>query len=436
MQALKDRRLLIVSNRLPINIERRKDGLHFVPSIGGLATGLRAVAQKSKSVWVGWPGIQPKNEEEKNKIVLELEKNFNCLPLFIPPTDIKKYYSGFSNRAIWPLFHYFLQYCVYDPAEWETYQKVNQLFCSKIVEIARPNDVIWIHDYHLLLLPELIRKQLPEATIGFFLHIPFPPKEIFRSLPWCIEILKGLLGADLVGFHTYGYARNFLDSVLQLCGLEDHFGRIELPDRPIQIDAFPLGVDTEYINTMANSPAVEKEKTRIIKKTTGRKIIFSVDRLDYTKGVPERLLAFEKFLEKYPNWRGKVTFILLSAPSRISIAQYQFLKQKVDGLIGKINGKYGVPGWIPIWYFYRSLPLQRLISFYQTADVALITPLQDGMNLVAKEYLVSRKDLTGVLILSKSAGASSELGEASLVNPNNTEEVADAINQALVLSRE
>jgi len=195
-------------------------------------------------------------------------------------------------------------------------------------------------------------------------------------------------------------------------------------------------VDTDYITTVANSPIVEKEKTRIIKKTTGRKIIFSVDRLDYTKGVPERLLAFEKFLEKYPNWRGKVTFILLSAPSRVGITQYQFLKQKVDELIGKINGKYGVPGWIPIWYFYRSLPLQRLISFYQVADVALVTPLQDGMNLVAKEYLIARKDLSGVLILSKSAGASSELGEAFLVNPNNIEEVAETINQALMLSKE
>ena len=334
------------------------------------------------------------------------------------------------------MFHYFPQYAHYDPNEWEAYTKVNQAFNSEIMKVAQPGDLIWVHDYHLMLLPELLRRSIPEAGIGFFLHIPFPSYEIFRSLPWREEILEGLLGADLVGFHTYGYARHFISSIMRILGLEHEFGKVTVGDRDVRIDTFPLGVNVDRLSSAIEEEEVQTELVDLKKKTEGKKVILSVDRLDFTKGILHRLNAFERFLTEYPSWHERVTLVSLLVPSRTHVPEYQIIKSQVDETIGRLNGKFSQPGWTPIWYLYRSVPFSELIALYQLADVALVTPLRDGMNLVAKEYLASRPDGSGVLVLSETAGAAAELGEAILVNPHDEEMMVEGLYRALSLPLE
>ena len=427
-------RLLIISNRLPVSVERRKHEFRFNSSVGGLATGLTALHQKFKCIWIGWPGTAI-NREETDYIETKLSE-FNCYPVFLSQEEVDKYYYGFSNNTIWPLFHYFPQYAKYDKSEWSAYEQVNMKFCERIAEIAKPKDVIWIHDYHLMLLPELIRERFSDATIGFFLHIPFPSAELFRLIPWRGELLEGVLNADLVGFHTYDYAHNFLSSVLRLLGYEHEFGRIAIGDRIVQVDVHPMGIDVHKFANATNESGVISEVARLRRRFGNCKIIFSMDRLDYTKGILERLYAFEYFLETHPEWHEKVVFILKITPSRTKVGQYRVLKREIEEMVGKINGKYGTPEWVPISYFYRSIPFQTIISFYLVADVGLLTPTRDGMNLIAKEFVASKVDGKGVLILSEMAGAAGELGEAIVVNPNNKEEVAEALNEALRMPEE
>jgi len=316
---------------------------------------------------------------------------------------------------------------------WEAYKQINKTFCDEIIRVVQPGDIIWVHDYHLMLLPKLLREKLQDVAIGFFLHIPFPSFEVFRLLPWRKEILDGILGADLIGFHTYDYVLHFLDSVRRLLGYEHSLGQIIVDNRVVKIDAFPIGIDFDYFAHAIHRVDVKKELTKIRKKIGGKKVILSIDRLDYTKGIPQRLEAFDLFLEKNPDYRGKVTFILVAVPSRTRVDHYIQLKQQVDELVGKINGKYGTLEWVPIWYMYRSLSFNSLAALYSVADIALVTPMRDGMNLIAKEYIATRCDDTGVLILSEMAGASKELGEAIIINPNNKEEIAQAIKQALTM---
>ncbi len=425
---------MIISNRLPVNVERRKNELRFNSSVGGLATGLNALHQKYKSVWVGWPGIAI-NREETDYVESKLSE-FNCYPVFLSQGEVEKYYYGFSNKTIWPLFHYFPQYAKYERAEWSAYEHVNREFFERVVEIAKPEDIIWIHDYHLMLLPGFVRERFPDATIGFFLHIPFPSVELFRLIPWRREILEGVLGADHIGFHTYDYAHNFLSSVLRLLGYEHEFGKIAIEDRIVQVDVHPMGIDVHKFANATSGRGMIREVARLKRRFKNCKIIFSMDRLDYTKGIPERLSAFEHFLETHPEWHEKVAFILKITPSRTKVAQYRMLKREIDELVGMINGKYGTPEWVPISYFYRSLPFHSIVAFYLAADVAFLTPMRDGMNLIAKEFVASRVDGKGVLILSELAGATGELGEAIVVNPNNKEEVAEALNAALRMPEE
>jgi len=427
------RRLLIISNRLPVSVERRKNELRFSSSVGGLATGLNALHQKYKSVWVGWPGIAI-NREETDYVESKLSE-FNCYPVFLSQGEVEKYYYGFSNKTLWPLFHYFPQYAKYEHSEWSAYEHVNRRFCERVAEIAKPEDIIWIHDYHLMLLPGLIRERFPDATIGFFLHIPFPSVDLFRLIPWRRRILEGVLGADLIGFHTYDYAHNFLSSVLRLLGYEHEFGELAIGDRVVQVDVHPMGIDVQkFVSTSENG--IKREVARLRSRFKNCKIISSIDRLDYTKGIPERLCAFEHFLETHPEWHEKVVFVLKITPSRTKVGQYRVLKREIDELVGMINGKYGTPEWAPISYFYRSLPFKTIVAFYLAADVALLTPMRDGMNLIAKEFVASRVDGKGVLILSELAGAAGELGEAIVVNPNNKDEVAEALNEALKMPEE
>ena len=427
-------KLLTISNRLPVTVAKKDERLEFQPSVGGLATGLASFYESRRSAWVGWPGIAPPkiNEADKKKITRRLAEK-HCHPVFLSRYEVENYYHGFANKTIWPLFHYFPLYSVRRKAYWTAYERVNEKFCDVVTEIAEPGDVIWVHDYHLMLLPTLIRERMPDATIGFFLHIPFPAFDVFRLLPWREEILRGLLGADLVGFHTYGYVCHFLDSVRRLLGYENTWGQMYVENRVLKADVFPMGIDYERFAAAAASPEVQSEAARIRKRVGDCKIILSVDRLDYTKGIVERLEAFELFLAKNPKYRDEVTLIMITVPSRTAVGTYAELKRRVDELVGRIEGKYGAVGWNPVWYLYRSLPFRTLVSYYVAADIALITPLRDGMNLVAKEFVAAKADGKGALILSDMAGAVEELGEAIVVNPYDKEAVAAAIRDALEL---
>jgi trehalose 6-phosphate synthase/phosphatase len=429
-------RLLIVSNRLPVSVAKRRGRLRFESSVGGLVTALGAFYKSRPSLWIGWPGIELEklSGEERKEVQARLASE-DCRPVFLLQRDIEDYYHGFCNKTIWPLFHYFPEYTVYSTAFWQAYRRVNRLFAEAVASVARPGDIIWVQDYHLMLLPELIREKLPEVTVGFFLHIPFPSSEIFRLLPWRRQLLEGLLGAELVGFHTYDYVRHFLNSVHSLLGYESFMGQITAAHRITKADVFPLGIDYQLFHRTARGSAVRSQAGQFREKLGNRKIVLSIDRLDYTKGIPQRLEAFDLFLERHPEQREKLVLVMVVVPSRIRVEQYAQLKKQVDGLVGEINGKYGSIGWTPIWYLYRSLTFDSLVALYNLADIALITPIRDGMNLIAKEYIASKTDGRGVLIISETAGAAKELGEAILVNVNNPDEIVRALEQALAMPK-
>jgi trehalose 6-phosphate synthase/phosphatase len=429
--------LITISNRLPVSVSKKGESLLFESSVGGLATGLAQFYKTSPSAWVGWPGISRSriNAREMNVIRNRLRKE-SCYPVHLTRYEVENYYHGFANKTIWPLFHYFPLYASYNKTYWTTYKSVNEKFASTVSRIIRPGDKIWVHDYHLLLLPKILRKRHPDATIGFFLHIPFPSFELFRLLPWREEILRGLLGADLIGFHTHSYARHFLQNVSQILDIEHSQWQIPIEKRTVKIDAFPMGIDFIRFATASSSLKIQREADNIRKKFPKQKIIVSVDRLDYTKGISNRLDAFALFLEQNSNWRKKVTLILIAVPSRTAVPVYAQLKRIIDELVGRINGRFGSLGWTPILYLYRALPFESLAAHYLAADVALVTPLRDGMNLIAKEYLAARHGSDGVLILSEMAGAAQELNDAILVNPNNSEQMADAIREALCMTPE
>ena len=433
------RRVLIVANRLPFTAATEDGRLTFKESAGGLATGLRAyldsLRKTSEYVWVGWPGATLDDEALRDELRTRAVKEFHAYPVFLSEEAMENFYLGFCNSIIWPLFHYFPSYVRYKKEYWEHYRSVNQTFCDAVMEIIQPGDVVWVHDYQLMLLPQLLRERLPEANIGFFLHIPFPSFELFRLLPheWGRAILQGLLGADLVGLHTYDYTQYFLTSVLRILGYDHNIGEIMTPNRVVKADAFPMGIDFEAFQSATISPQVQRERATLTEQLPPVKIVLSLDRLDYTKGIIHRLHGFEVFLEQYPEWRRRVILALMLVPSRTGVEDYRRIKKQVEELVGRINGHFGTLDWVPIVYQYRSWPFESLVALYGLSDVGLVTPLRDGMNLIAKEYVASRADKTGVLILSEMAGAAQELGEAILINPNSPEEIAAALKQALEL---
>jgi trehalose 6-phosphate synthase/phosphatase len=430
-------KLILVSNRLSVSVEKKKGKLEFKPSMGGLATGLSSLDQKDKYIWIGWPGLPADDlsEDEKREIAPILRKKYNSIPVDLSREDLRSYYYGFCNNVIWPLFHYFPSYTSYDNTLWESYRRVNSIYLEKVLQEASADDTIWIHDYQLMLLPQLIRDKVPGARIGFFLHIPFPSFEVFRLLPWRNQILMGLLGADLIGFHAYDYARHFISSVRRLLGIENNMGYVQYEHRLTQVDVFPMGIDYKKYSTALTDSNVAKRLTEATKELEGFKVILSVDRLDYTKGIPERLRAYELLLEHNPQYREKVVLLLIAVPSRTKVHRYRALKKEVDELISTINGGYGTIGWVPIHYFYRGFPFDHLCAFYGLANVLLVTPLRDGMNLVAKEFVATHRESGGVLILSETAGSAREMGEALLINPNNSEEIASALKTALEMDK-
>ncbi|HSG32643.1 MAG TPA: bifunctional alpha,alpha-trehalose-phosphate synthase (UDP-forming)/trehalose-phosphatase, partial [Thermodesulfobacteriota bacterium] len=426
-------KIIFVSNRLPVTIKRDQNNeLEAIASGGGLVTALSTFEKMSEKVWIGWPGVLDKRNKSENDEIKELLKQYDYRPVSLNSKQIKEYYEGFCNETIWPLFHYFVQYAIYEKTFWDTYRSVNQKFCDAVLKEARHDSIIWIHDYHLLLLPNMIRQKLPDARIGFFLHIPFPSSEIFRLIPWCREIIDGLLGSDVIGFHTFDYVRHFAESVRRIVGIEHTLGQFTLGSRAVRVDTFPMGIDYNKFSKSPSEPVV-KEKISKLKKEIGGdyKVILSIDRLDYTKGIPNRLQAIEHFLDNNPGYKQKVIFIVVAVPSRTEVEHYKKLKENVEYLTGKINGKHGSIGWTPIWYLYRSFEFDDLIALYSIADILYITPIRDGMNLVAKEYVATKNDGNGVLILGEMAGTAKELGEAIIINPNDIEKTSNALKKAL-----
>jgi trehalose 6-phosphate synthase/phosphatase len=426
-------RLIIVSNRLPITVEMRAGSVSVKGSVGGVATGLGSFHDTHESIWVGWAEVPESRLSTENREIIrtELTGSHRCMPVFLTAADIRGFYAGFSNGTLWPLFHHFARYAEFVAANWRAYERVNRKYCDAVLEVARPGDTIWVQDYQLMLLPQMLRERLPDASIGFFLHIPFPSSEVFRILPWRREILEGLLGSDLIGFHTYDYVRAFLASTRRILGLDEQYGRLLVDERLVTVDAFPMGIDYERYRQGAEAPAARKSARRVTAADAGRKIILSVDRLDYTKGIPERLLAYDEFLVRHPQWREKVTLVCVAVPSRTRVEEYRRLKAQVERLVGSINGKHGTVDWAPVRYLYRSLSFHTLSGMYAAADVAFITPLRDGMNLIAKEYVAARGDNGGVLVLSEMAGAARELAEALQVNPYDLDGMVEALGTAL-----
>jgi len=434
------RRLVIVSNRLPFNVSVEDGRIMYHPSAGGLITGLasfrearkKASALPSEHLWVGWPGHSVEGPL-RQQVIEESLNRYQSYPVFLSEAQMDQFYLGFCNATIWPLFHYFPSYALYQPAFWDQYREINQLFADALDAILRSDDVVWVHDYHLMLLPRLLKLRRRQISLGFFLHIPFPSFEVFRLLPgpWRREILEGLLGADLIGFHTYEYAHHFLQSVLRLLGYEHQLRQILTGDHVVRVDTFPMGIDFEKLASAIADPDTAREAQQLRNALTGVKLILSVDRLDYTKGILNRLEGYELFLETNPEYHGKVALLMVVVPSRIGVVQYELMKRQIEELVGKINGRFGRVGWTPVVYQYRHVPFTSLAALYAVGDVCLVTPLRDGMNLVAKEYLATRGDGTGVLILSEMAGAAKELPEAIIVNPNSRLEIAAALKEAL-----
>ena len=429
---------IFISNRLPVTVKKRNDTFEYQKSIGGLATGLKDYHEHSDSVWVGWPGVNAEelSRDEIRNTSQVLKEDYKCLPVYLSESEVELFYHGFCNKTIWPLFHYFIDKTEYDEELWVSYRETNSLFFEKVKPIIKSGDTIWIHDYQLMLLPEMIKNEFPETNIGFFLHIPFPSYEIFRLMVWRDEILKGLLGADLVGFHTYDYVRHFLSSVRRLLGYEHNLNRISFEDRYVQVDAFPMGIDYSRFAKEYNTPEFREEVKQFVDSTRGEKVILSIDRLDYTKGIPERIKAFEEFIYSYPEYRGKVRLHLIVAPSRTEVDTYEDLRSEIAELVSEINGKYGTVDWMPIWYYFQSFSQESLIALYKHSEVLLVTPLRDGMNLVSKEYIASRTDFDGMVVISETAGAASEIGEVVVVNANDTKEIAKGIKKALDMTKE
>ncbi|KEO74508.1 bifunctional alpha,alpha-trehalose-phosphate synthase (UDP-forming)/trehalose-phosphatase [Anditalea andensis] len=426
---------IIVSNRLPISLDYKDGKPDFKTSAGGLATGLGSIFKEANNIWIGWPGNYVEDPEVRAEIYLELHEH-KMSPVFLTQADIEDFYEGFSNETLWPAFHYFTQHIIYEKRFWEAYVRVNVKFCEAILKKADPDDTIWVHDYQLLLLPQMLREKLPNATIAFFQHIPFPSYEIIRMLPWRKAILEGMCGADLIGFHTYDDMRHFLSSAGRILGLSNESGYMQADSRLINVDAFPMGIDYEKFESAANSTKTQNYVTKFKKLLGDQKLLLSIDRLDYSKGIPQRLRAFDELLKTYPHYHNKVSLIMIVVPSRDTVKKYKELKEEIDTLVGRINSAYSTLNWVPVHYFYRAFPFAELSAFYHMSDIALVTPLRDGMNLVCKEFVASKTDKMGVLILSEMAGASKELQDAVLVNPNDLDAVTTAIYEALNMDEE
>ena len=425
---------VIISNRLPVKIIEKDNEYIFTPSEGGLATGLGDVYKTGNSIWIGWPGIEV--PEKRQQEVIDKLSDLNLYPVFLTQDEINLYYEGFSNEVLWPVFHYLVTYAHYEQSYWDCYKSVNEKFAAAALKVLSKKDKIWIQDYQLLLLSGILRDKLPESTIGFFQHIPFPSYEIFRLIPWRVELLNGMLGADLIGFHTYDDVRHFLSTATRLLPVNSSANILNSNERQIVVEAFPMGIDFEKFSNLTAFNDVQREVEYFRAGKEDMKVILSIDRLDYSKGILERLKALELLLQTHPEYINKIELYMIVVPSRDTVPQYRDLKEQIDQFVGNLNARYRSINWIPVNYFYRSFPIEVLSALYSTSDICLVTPMRDGMNLVSKEYVASRNNNDGVLILSEMAGASKELTDAIIVNPNNMGDIMEAIVMALKMPLE
>jgi trehalose 6-phosphate synthase/phosphatase len=428
-------RLIVVSNRLPLTVRRTVKGWRAQRSSGGLTTALGPVMAQRGGLWIGWPGEAPETaDESRTQLLARFEKRHGFVTVDLPPTLSRRFYQGYSNQTLWPLFHHFPSSLVYDPEGWEAYVEANRRFCEAVLAHYRPGDAVWVHDYHLMLLPALLREGLPEATVGFFLHIPFPASDIFRVLPRREELLRGLLGADYIAFQTHAHLQHFRSSLLRILGVTSRMDRVESDGRFVHLDALPIGIVPEdFTGLLDKDPAVKRSLDDLRGRFADRKLLLAVDRLDYTKGIPERLRTFRRLLERAPALRGKVVLVQVAVPTREPIPLYSKLHRDVNELVGEINGELGAPDWTPVVYIRRSISRAELVALYAASDVGWVAPLLDGMNLVAKEYVACQRRGEGVLILSEFAGAAAEMGEAFLVNPYDEERTAATLERVLSL---
>ncbi len=428
-------RLFIVSNRIPVTLRRDENGrISTRRSAGGLVTGLSDVHRHASVFWVGFDGLFGALEAEPDVVEArkELEKQ-RFISLQIPEAAYEGYYARLANGAIWPLFHYFPGYMRFKQEDWDDYVKANRRFADAVLARVTPGDRVWVHDYQLMLVPRMLRDALPDLRISYFHHIPFPSSEMFRILPVRAEILLGLLGADLVGFHTLDYARHFLTCVTRLIGADVDKDSVLYQRRPTKVGAFPLGVDVASTRRQASDPNAVVGMGELAGSLAGKQVFVGIDRLDYTKGLPERLGAYRRLLQKHPDIVGKVAFVQVCVPSRQDAPFYTELRSEVERLVGQINGEFGRPGYVPLQYLYQPFSPEQVTAFYKIGDFMVVTPLRDGLNLVAKEFVAARSDDDGVLILSEFAGAAAEMGEALIVNPFDIEGVAEKLYEALVM---
>ncbi|KAJ3374487.1 Trehalose-6-P synthase/phosphatase complex synthase subunit [Allomyces arbusculus] len=432
-------RLLVVSNRLPVTLAQDATTGSWTArmSSGGLVSALSGLKKDMAFTWIGWPG-KDFPADDQVRIADMLARVHRCVPVFLPDDIADAHYNGFSNSILWPLFHYHPGDMAFNEAHWAAYHAANMAFADAIMATLQDGDIVWVHDYHLMLLPQMLRLQcdargLRNVKIGFFLHTPFPTSEVYRILPVRREMLLGLLQCDLVGFHTYDYARHFLSSCTQILGLATMPNGVDHEGRFVHVGAFPIGIDPDQFVAALDTDAVRERVAHLRERFAGTKVIVGVDRLDYIKGVPHKLHALKVFLDAHPEWIGKVVLIQVAVPSRSDVDEYQHLRATVNELVGRINGEYGTVEAMPIHYLHQSVSFTELVALYAVADVCVVSSTRDGMNLVSYEYIAAQRDAHGVLIMSEFAGAAQSLNGALLVNPWNTEELADAYAAALAM---
>lgn len=439
-------RLVVVSNRLPVRLNRdpASGEWRISGSSGGLVTAMAPVLSDRGGMWIGWTGTVAEEKVELGKLLPQVSRDlgYDLRAVELTAQERDDFYLGFSNAVVWPLFHDLLTMYNFDPDYWQAYRTVNRRYAEAIVRHARPDDYIWIHDYHLMGVAGFLREMGFEGRVGFFLHTPFPAPDIYLKLPWRAEILAGLLAYDLVGFQTLRDRRNFLHCVRTLLADVPVSGSgavvtCRLRGREIRVGSFPISIDFHEFEQLAGSPEVTARVEEIQHAVPGRRFMLGVDRLDYTKGIPYRLEAFHRAVKCYPELRRRVTLVQVVVPSREDIPEYNELKEEIERLVGRINGEWTESGWVPIHYIYRSVPRPELLARYRSAEVALVTPLKDGMNLVAKEFCAAHVDRAGTLILSEFAGAADQLQDgALLVNPYDIEGMAEAIRRAFAMTEE
>jgi len=433
-------RLLLISNRLPITIKRADDGQYsFSMSSGGLVTGLSGLSKTTSFQWYGWPGLEVP-DAEAGPMREQLKEQHNAIPVFVDDELADRHYNGFANSILWPLFHYHPGEITFDESAWAAYREVNRLFAQTVAKDVQDGDLVWVHDYHLMLLPQMLREEIgtskKNVRIGFFLHTPFPSSEIYRILPVREQLLLGILDCDLIGFHTYDYARHFLSSCSRILSTVTTPNGVDWNGRFVTVGAYPIGIDPEKFVEGLKKENVQNRIAALKRKFEGVKLIVGVDRLDYIKGVPQKLHALEVFLTEHPEWIGKIVLVQVAVPSRQDVEEYQNLRAVVNELVGRINGKFGTIEFMPIHFLHQSVSFDELTALYAVSDVCLVSSTRDGMNLVSYEYIATQRERHGVMILSEFTGAAQSLNGSLIVNPWNTEELANAIHDAVTMSPE